>query len=65
MSFAVCSGTPRATAPGMFRSGSPCTKAARSAVMTASFFFDMARRIMSACPSENPASCRKISMTCS
>lgn len=29
------------------------------------FFFDMARRIMSACPSENPASCRKISMTCS
>lgn len=37
-----------ATAPGIFRAGSPCTKAARSAVMTASFFFDMARRIMSA-----------------
>ena len=48
MSFAVCSGTPLATAPGMLRAGSPCTKAARSAVMTASFFFDMARRIMSA-----------------
>ena len=65
MLLATSSGTPFATAPGMSRSASPWMKAARSFLISFSFFFDMARRMRSACPSEKPASRRKISITCS
>ena len=56
---------PFAVQPVIPRSGSPWRKASRSRWMSFIFFLDMARRTMSACPREYPASRRKISMTCS
>ena len=43
----------------------PWTKCSRSASITACFFLLMARRTLSACPNEKPASSRNICMTCS
>ena len=50
---------------GMFFVSAPLTKTSRCAFITSTFFFPIARRRISAPPSEYPAIMREASITCS